>query len=391
MFGKSIKLFTLFGFRVSIDLSWLIILVLVVWSLAGGVFPNQYPNLSGTIYFVMGLAAALGLFASIVFHELSHSLIARQYGLPMKGITLFMFGGVAEMSEEPPSAKAEFFMAVAGPVASYILAGLFFGIAMLGQSLGWAKTVIGVLQWVALINAIVATFNLIPGFPLDGGRILRSILWKTKNDLRAATQSASRVGMGFGVVLIGLGILSLLMGNPIGGLWWILIGMFIRAAAQQGYQQVLVRQALQGEPVRYFMNDSPITVPAESSIHDLVEKYVYRYHHKMFPVMKNNQLIGSVTTRDIGHVPREEWNDRPVEDVVNECDESNTIQVDADAMDALSAMHRDRNSRLMVLDASRLVGILSLKDMLKFLSLKMELEGSDGSNVPQAAKTAVKP
>ena len=391
MFGKSIKLFTLFGFRVSIDLSWLIILVLVVWSLAGGVFPNQYPNLSGTIYFVMGLAAALGLFASIVFHELSHSLIARQYGLPMKGITLFMFGGVAEMSEEPPSAKAEFFMAVAGPVASYILAGLFFGIAMLGQSLGWAKTVIGVLQWVALINAIVATFNLIPGFPLDGGRILGSILWKTKNDLRAATQSASRVGMGFGVVLIGLGILSLLMGNPIGGLWWILIGMFIRAAAQQGYQQVLVRQALQGEPVRYFMNDSPITVPAESSIHDLVEKYVYRYHHKMFPVMKNNQLIGSVTTRDIGHVPREEWNDRPVEDVVNECDESNTIQVDADAMDALSAMHRDRNSRLMVLDASRLVGILSLKDMLKFLSLKMELEGSDGSNVPQAAKTAVKP
>ena len=374
MFGKTITLFKLFGFAVRIDLSWLIILALVVWSLAGVIFPSQFEGLHWGAYLAMGLVAALGLFASIVFHELCHSLVARRYGMPMKGITLFIFGGVAEMGEEPPGPKAELLMAVAGPLASLVVAGIFLGLWWVGALLAWPKTATAVLRWIGLINAILVAFNLIPGFPLDGGRILRAALWHQKGDLRRATQTASKVGAGFGMVLIVLGIFNLLLLHPLGGLWWILIGMFIRAAARQGYQQVLVRQALQGEPVRRFMSDEPVTVSGDTSVERLVEDYVYRHHFKMFPVTDDGRLAGCVTTRDVKDVPREQWTQRRVADIARVCTDENTIAADEDAMRALSRMSHGQVSRLLVVEGDRLVGVLSLKDLLEFLSLKIELE-----------------
>ncbi len=378
MFGRTFTLFKMFGFAVRIDLSWLIILVLVVWSLSAGVFPHWYEDLHWGTYLGMGFAAALGLFASIVFHELCHSLVARRYGLKMEGITLFLFGGVAEMGDEPESPKVEFLMAVAGPIASILVSAVFFSAYYTGLALDWTMTVTGVLWWVGFINAVLAAFNLIPGFPLDGGRVLRSVIWHYTQNLRKATESASRAGAAFGMTLIVLGFLFLLMGNLIGGLWWILIGMFLRSAAQQGLQQVIIRELLHGDTVSSFMNEAPVSVPPTISVEELVEDYVYKHHFKMFPVVDGDMLSGCISTKEIKNLPREQWNQMTVADAMTSCAADNTVSPDADAMDALRKMSKTGISRMMVVDDGRLVGIIALKDLLQFLSLKLELE----SDVP---------
>ena len=375
MFGKRYTLFTLFDFAVRIDLSWLLILALVVWSLAGGVFPQQVEGLSGWQYGLMGLAAAAGLFLSIVFHEMSHSLVARGSGLPMKGITLFLFGGVAEMSDEPPSAMAELKMAIAGPLASVLVLGVFLGLATLGTSWGWSQPVTAVLRWIGYINGVLVVFNMIPGYPLDGGRVLRALIWKKKGNLREATRIASRVGAGFGLLLVGLGVVNLLFMNPIGGLWWILIGFFIRSVAKNSYQQLLIRIALQGEEVRRFMKGSPVSVSSSLSIGEFVEDYVYRHHYKLFPVVDQERLVGCITTRNVKEIPREEWSRYRVGDAAQPCSDSNTIAPHTDAVKALEKMNRNQADRLIVADGDKLLGMLALKDLLRFLSVKLDLEG----------------
>jgi Zn-dependent protease/predicted transcriptional regulator len=375
MFGKRIKLFKLLGFQVNVDLSWIIIAVLIAWSLSTGLFPFHYTNLSTRTYWLMGTIGAIGFFLSIIVHELSHSLVARKYGMPMKGITLFIFGGVAEMGDEPPSPAAEFMMAVVGPLSSIVVALMFYGIYAAGQG-SLPPPVTGVVKYLAWINGILAGFNLVPAFPLDGGRLLRSILWGIKGNLRQATRIASRIGSAFGVFLIVVGFLNIIRGNFVGGMWWFLIGMFVQGAAKASYQQLLTRKALEGEPLRRFMNSDPVTVPASVSVDQLVEDYIYRYHYKMFPVVENGgRLIGCVTTKQVKELSREEWDQKKVGDIARDCSEDNSIKPDADAVEALSGMRRNGASRMMVVDEGKLVGIISLKDMVKWLSLKMDLEG----------------
>ena len=201
----------------------------------------------------MGVAGAVGLFLSIVFHEFWHSVIARHFGLPMKGITLFIFGGVAEMEDEPPNAKTELLMAIAGPISSVVLGGLFLAVSWGGVAAHWPQPVWGVLQYLGWLNIILAVFNMIPAFPLDGGRVFRSILWAVKGDLRWSTRIAAAFGSGMGMLLIVLGLFAFVTGSLITGVWYFLIGMFIRGAAQMSYRQVLIRNALGGEPVSHFM------------------------------------------------------------------------------------------------------------------------------------------
>ncbi len=375
MLGKGITLFRLFGFKVQIDASWLIIVVLVTWSLTTGVFPAQYEGLSALSYALMGVAAAMGLFASIVFHELSHSLVARRFGLEMRGITLFVFGGVAEMDDEPPSAVAELAMAVAGPVSSVIAGGALYGLSAIGVAGGWPLQITGVLLYVGLINLVLAAFNMVPAFPLDGGRVLRALLWQWRGNLRWATRIASMGGSAFGVLLIALGLLYVVMGAFISGLWLAVIGLFVRSASMASYRQVITRELLQGETVRRFMASEPVTVPRSISVRELVEDYVYRHHHKFYPVVDNGKLLGCVTTRAVKEMPTEEWERRAVSELVKTCDPDNTVSPETDVMDALSLMRRTGNSRLMVVDGGRLVGIVSLKDLLEFLNLKLDLEG----------------
>jgi len=377
MFGKKYRLFTMFGFRVSVDWSWLIIAVLITWTLAEDVF-RQNEGLTAPVRWVLGVAGSIGLFASVVFHELCHSLVARRYGLPMKGITLFIFGGVAEMSDEPPSPKAEFLMAIAGPAASLAASGFFFGINLLENILGLPLPASLVFHWLGLINLLLVVFNMIPGFPLDGGRVLRSALWGWKKDLRWATRIASQVGLTFGFLLIGLGVFYIVFipGGFVNGLWWFLIGLFIRYAAKQGYQQVIIRQVLQGEPVRRIMNPQPVTVDASISLNDLVEDYIYKYHFKSFPVVQEGRLAGCVGIPEVSAVPRAQWPLRTVGEVLRPCSPEDTIGPDADAQTALTRMNAGHVGRLMVVEGDRLVGIMSLKDIMRVMSLKMELQGA---------------
>ena len=374
MFGKRITLFKLLGFEVRIDLSWIVIAVLIAWSLSTGLFPFYYKNLSTETYWAMGIIAAVGLFISIILHEFSHSLVARHYGMPMKGITLFIFGGVAEMEEEPPSPKVELLMAGVGPLSSIAIAVFFYWISLLGKTIGWGEPINGVVEYLAVINALLAGFNLLPAFPLDGGRVLRAALWHWKRNVRWATRVSSQVGSGFGILLIVLGIFNVFRGNFIGGMWWFLIGMFLRGAAKMSYRQLMTREALEGEKVQRFMNPNPVTVAPTTTIEEFVEDYVYKYHFKMFPVANSGRAIGCITTKQVKEVPREQWRDVTVSELALECTPDTTVKPDDDAIRAISLMRRTGGSRLVVIEDDRLVGVVSLKDMLHFLSLKVDLD-----------------
>jgi Zn-dependent protease/predicted transcriptional regulator len=374
MFGKRIKLFKLLGFEVRVDLSWIIIAILIAWSLSTGLFPFRFKNLSVQTYWLMGIVGAVGLFLSIIIHEFCHSLVARKYGVPMKGITLFIFGGVAEMGDEPRTAKAEFIMAGVGPLSSIAIALVFYGIFTWGKA-SFSPSVNGVIGYLAWINAILAGFNLVPAFPLDGGRMLRSALWGWKKNLCWATRVSANIGSTFGILLIILGALQVLTGNFIGGMWWFLIGMFLQGAAKASYQQLITRKALEGEPLRRFMQKNPVTVAPSTSLERLVEDYIYQYHFKMFPVTEDtDKLIGCITTKQVKEIPREAWGTKTVVEVAAPCSAENTIEPGADSVQALALMRKYNSSRLLVAEGGHLVGIITLKDLMKFLALKVELD-----------------
>ncbi len=382
--GKRITLFHLSGFPIRIDASWLILAALVTWSLARGYFPTVLPDLASEAYWYMGAAGALGLFVSIILHELAHAVVARREGIRMKGITLFIFGGVAEMENEPPNADAEIKMAIAGPIASLLVGAVCYGVSLgVGEA---SVTLTGVLQYLAFINIVLAVFNMVPAFPLDGGRVLRGILWKSGKNLQRATGITSAIGASFGFLLILLGLFSLFSGNFIGGIWWALIGMFIRGASQASYQQLTMKTAFEGEPVSRFMRNDPISVLPTLSLQELVDQYVYRYHYRMFPVVSPlGELEGCVRVRDLQATPREEWDRKRVANVMTQCEDANTVSPDSDAFDALLAMQRGGNSSIMVARDGRVVGIVTMRDLLDFLTLKMDLEG-DGPNPARQAE-----
>lgn len=372
MFTRRLTIFQVLGFDIKVDASWIFLAILVVWSLAAGWFPQQHPDLAPFTYWAMGIIGAIGLFASIIMHELGHSVVARHYGIPIRDITLFIFGGVASMEDEPPSARSEFFMAIAGPLVSMVLCVVFLGLNML--PIFDPIPALDVLGWLGMINGMLAVFNLIPAFPLDGGRVFRAMLWAYKNNIRWATRVAATIGSLFGYLLIFLGVLEILNGLIITGVWSLMLGLFMRAASQMSYRQILFRKALEGERVRRFMKPDPVTVPRYISIQDLVEEYIYKYHFKMYPVVDQDRLMGCVSVSDVRNIPREDWANTPVGEILNACSSSNSVSPDEDAMHALMSMNRTGNSRMLVLEGDRLVGIIALKDLLKFLSLKLDLE-----------------
>jgi len=384
MFIKRFELFKLFGFPIRIDLSWFIIVILLTWTLATGAFPHLIrefapdaePPASG-MFWTMGFLGAMGLFISVLLHELGHAFVARGYGIPMGGITLFIFGGVAEMQDEPPSAKAEFWVAIAGPIVSVLLAiGLLLG-AGAAHQLGADIAVTIVVGWLGFINGMLVVFNMLPAFPLDGGRVLRAILWAAKDNMRWATRVTSSIGTAFGVGFIGLGVLRFLVGDFFGGIWMAIIGMFLRGAAQMSYQHVLVRRSLEGETVQRFMKRDPVTVPPDITLADLVNEVIYRHYYKMYPVVDDNRLLGCITTRRVKEIEPHDWSDTLVRDAMDPVSNENTIDVNADAMRAMSRMNSNELSRLLVVDGDQLVGIIALKDMLRFLSMRIEMDESE--------------
>jgi CBS domain-containing protein len=287
---------------------------------------------------------------------------------------------MAEMEKEPPSPKSEFMMAVAGPLASFLLAFVFSRIEALALASNWPVQIIGVTHYLAFVNLIVAVFNLVPAFPLDGGRMLRALLWRTKRSLHDATYIATRIGEGFGIFLMIFGVLAFIQGNFIGGMWWFLIGMFVRGAASASYQQLLLQEVVHDQPVSAFMRVNPIAVPPSITIDKWVEDYVYRHHFKMFPVVKDSELLGCIRVESLGKLSKNDWPDTLVRDLMETSSEANTIAPDTSTMKLLTDMVNGRkHSRYMVVDRGQLVGMISLKDLLELIALKLEIEAPKGA------------
>ncbi|MGD2133296.1 MAG: site-2 protease family protein [Maricaulaceae bacterium] len=371
MFGRSLTLFSVFGIEVKVNLGWALIALFIAWSLAQGLFPALYEGLETTTYWAMAVVAIIGLAISIVLHELSHSLVARLFGMEVKSITLFLFGGVAALERDPPSAKSEFWMAIAGPAMSFLLAGFF---ALLAGLDGLNENLAAVFNYLSMLNMVLAVFNLIPAFPMDGGRALRAALWALRGDVRWATRIAARAGEVFGVLLMTAGLFFALMGAFVGGLWWILIGIFIRSAARGSVVQAASERAFAGQPVRRFMTTQLDTAPPDISLRAFVDEFLYRHHHDLFPVIEHGEAIGVIGRNEIKTVPPERWNETTVRQAMREISQAETVEAGSDAAEALARMQENGIGRMLVLERGRLAGVIALKDFLDVISLRMDLE-----------------
>ncbi|WP_407049970.1 site-2 protease family protein [Methyloraptor flagellatus] len=375
MFGSSITLFRVFGLEIKVNPSWVFIALLLAWSLAAGYFPSVHEGLPRATYWAMSILAVAGIFASIVVHEIAHSLVARAYGIPMRGITLHMFGGAAEMEAEPTSPKAEFLMAIAGPAVSLVLAAILGGLVALVHPAPEAAGTI-VVRYLAMLNLVLGIFNLLPAFPLDGGRVLRAAVWGYTGDLARATRIAAQIGMALGMAVAFLGFFQILTGNLGGGLWTVLIGFFIRSAAATTRLDLEARRMLTGRPVERFMTAAPVTVPIDMALETFVETVVYRTRHDTYPVVDGGgRPRGLVAVGDLHKIEREAWPRTSVLEIMTPLAEDAVVAPGDDAVAALDRMRTANQSRLLVVADGRLVGLLTLKDLLATLALKMEFEG----------------
>jgi Zn-dependent protease len=370
MFGHSVKLFDLFGFEIKVDASWLLIAALIVWSLASGYLPQVLPGLGPGAYLALAIAAMLGLFGSLILHELAHSLVARHYGLGIGGITLFLFGGVAELVDEPKSAGSEFWIAIAGPVMSFVLAALF-GLAAMATG---AEGIVGtILAYLASINLVLAVFNLLPAFPLDGGRVLRAWLWHRSGDMLEATRKASGAGAILALGLMGLGLFSALSGGGIGGLWLVLIGFFVLNASRGTYQRLLMQNSLRGRRVAELMTPDPWTATPEMTLSELADRVMLAHAVSFAPVVEQGRVIGQIDAARMREVAREDWATTRVAETMAPLTDADLIAPRMTAEEALQRLSDGPQRKLIVAEGRRLRGILSLRDLMGHIAVVQAL------------------
>jgi len=368
---SSIRLFRIAGIDIGIHYTWIFIFVLVAWSLAQGFFPQAYPGWSTTTYWVTGFVASLLLFVSVLLHELAHSLVARARGLPVRSITLFIFGGVSNLEEEPQQPRVEFVMAIVGPLTSLVLAGICWGLFQLMA--GESTPVVAALFYLALINALLAGFNLLPAFPLDGGRVLRSILWGATGNLVKATNIAAISGRVFSWLFIGYGVYELLwVGNLFGGLWIAFIGWFLGNAADTSRREVGLREQLTGVRVQDVMDPSPVAISPATSVWDLVRDTFRQYRRRAVPVSDGNQAVGIITFTDVRELPQERWAQTPVEEIMTRTPLYSVAPED-DLSSAMKLIAQHDINQVLVLKSGQLVGLLSRADIIQYLQLSQEL------------------
>ncbi len=365
----SIRLGRLLGIPVQVHLSWFLAVWVIAWSLARGVFPERIPGLPPETYWTMGFAGAVLLFASVLVHELGHALVARSFRIPTRSITLFLFGGVAQIAREPERPSHELWVALAGPATSFLLAGLFRLLTPTGQLVP-ATALMGYLS---SVNVLLAAFNLIPAFPLDGGRVLRAVLWSFLGFERA-TQVSTLTGQATAALFIVLGVLAVFTGRALNGLWLILLGWFLDQAAGSSRQQMLLRHALRGVRVRDIMTPDPVTLEADLTLEEAVARYFLPRKHGGYPVVYGDRLLGILTLHDLKQVPRERWATTRVRDAMTPIARAQVVHPGAAAYDALARMVQAGVGRLLVLDGEgNLLGILTRSDLLHLIRLRSEL------------------
>lgn len=369
------------GIPIRVHASWFLVFLLLTWTLSTGYLPEELPGLSPARYWAMGGVAALLLFLSVLLHELGHSYVALRYRIPIERITLFIFGGVAHMRKEAPTPRAEFLIAVAGPIVSFALGAACFGLTALAESIQPPRDVQGVVMLGALlgmVNLQLGLFNLIPGFPLDGGRVLRAGLWAWGKDFYRATRQAAVVGLGFGVLLGVLG-LAVLVGALMGkldssmasnGSWVVFIGMFLFAAALASRRQAALRQALATVPVRDLMVRTVTSIPAQCSLDEAVTQYFQPYGHGSFPVVDGEQLAGLITVDEIQTVPSAMWPWRQVGQVMRLLSPSLIVGPDVPVIQAMECMAQDGWDQLVVMQDGQIIGLVSQSAIANFLQLR---------------------
>ena len=366
---RGVPLFKIAGIQIRLDFSWFIIFILVVVSLSAGYFPQRFPDQHPLNYWFAGLIATLLFFGSILVHELAHSLMAMRAGIHIPEITLFIFGGVSRLSEEASDAKTEFKIAIVGPLTSFALALIFWGIQS-GLQTGQPSLTVAVLQYLVWINVAVGIFNLIPGFPLDGGRVLRAILWHRSGSLTQATRTSADIGKGFAVVLMVFGGLQIFAGSLIGGLWLIFIGMFLRGMAEGGYQEVAIRQSLSGVSVQEIMIDDVVSVPPDLSLERLVHDYFLRYGYRGFPVVQDGKVLGLISIMHMQGIADDQRQSMTVEDAMVSLGERMIITPESSLTDALKRMTQEGLNQLLVMRDNTLLGIVTKAGVLRFLEIK---------------------
>lgn len=370
---NEIKLVTIYGIEIGLSWSWFFIFFLISFLLIFGVFPTQFQEFTFATNIAVGLVTSVLFFMSLIAHELMHSIVAKNNGLDVKKITLFIFGGVSQLSDEPDTPSLEFKMAAAGPGTSLVLAGIFFGLTagllkLNAPAVFWAP-----FQWLAYINFLLAVFNMLPGFPLDGGRVFRAILWGALKDVKKATRVASITGRTFAGILMLLGVFTFIQGQ-FGGLWFILVGWFLYQAAVSSYQQLLAKESLKGVIVSQVMTTDVISVPPELSLQELMDDFFLRYGFKRVPVTQGRDLLGMVGLTDLYKIPSETWPDITVSKITRAVAAEITVNPGEDVMKALMKMgEHDVGQLLVVSDTQRLVGVVSRRDILKQMQTRLEL------------------
>ncbi len=366
MFRHTIPVGRVFGIDIDLDYSWFLIFGLLTWILAVSYYPAEFKNWSVAGYWLMGAVTAVLLFLSVLLHELGHSLVAKHFGIPVPRITLFIFGGVSQIATEPADPGKEFWMAAAGPAVSFVLAAIFWELRLVLAS---SPSLLALAKYMALLNLILAVFNLIPGFPLDGGRVFRAIVWRATNNFQRATSVATFTGRFFGFSLIFIGVWLALAGDLLNGLWTAFIGWFLESAAASQLQQQVVKNLLAGHKVSEMMSRDCTGVPADMKLDDLVEKHILGGGHRCFVVTRGDQTIGLMTLSEIAKVPRSLWASTKIADVMVPSEKLALTPANAEAWTTVESMARSGITQTPVAEGGKIIGVLSRDDLVHYLGV----------------------
>ncbi len=366
----SLRIARIAGIEISVHYTWILIFVLITWSLAAGYFPQEFPDWDIAVYWITSLVAALLLFFSVLFHEFAHSLMAKSRGLSVKSITLFLLGGISNLESEPKKPGIEFAIAIIGPLSSLALAAIFWGVDIMG----WAPEgpVKATVDYLVLVNILLAAFNILPGFPLDGGRVLRSLIWGATNDLKKATNIASTVGQVFGWIMIAAGVFIALTGQLLNGIWLVFIGWFLNTSAEAARRELEQRSIWLNVRVANVMNDRPETVSPNSSIEQLVRDIYIKRGVRSAPVVDEDKLVGMVTLSDIKKVSQPEWQLTTISRAMTR-PPLYVIKPEDSMSVAINLIAEHGINQLPVVVGDRLIGTLCRADILRYVQIHYEL------------------
>lgn len=372
MFGTSIKLFKVFGIEIRLDYSWFIIFALFAYFFGFIYFPSVLPGLNKGLLALITIITVILFFTSVLIHEMSHSLVARSKGTSVEKITLFLFGGMAQIEKEPETPNSELIMAIAGPAVSFVVAAIFGVIWFFTKNIALVREPV---KYLAIINIVLGVFNMLPGYPLDGGRVLRSIVWRVTGNLERATFIASTTGRVIGFMIIAVGVFFIFMGNFLNGVWLAFIGWFLQSSAQMGYRQLIFETSIKGIKVGDVMNENIVNVTKDITIQDLVDDYFMKYRFGRFPVIedeKTQRFIGVISLHDIKGVSKEEWPKVKIGDIVKSVSESEKVDMSMEISDAIKRMGKNDLGHLVVMSGDKLRGIITKSDVMRFIRIRSE-------------------